>query len=135
MKKTFLLLNVFLLISCLPAISQKSYLNGFVLVKGTTFQSGDIVTDSVRREVRISDFEILDHAVTNTEYKQFTDAAGYQVPLHWGAGKYRKGKRTTPSYLSTVSMLRNIYTGYQKLKAGFIVYQPLLNLNMLREED
>jgi formylglycine-generating enzyme required for sulfatase activity len=96
MKITFFILFTFLLTICLPAISQTSYLNGFVPVNGGTFQSGDVVTDSVRHEVRVGDFEILDHAVTNAEYKHFTDAAGYQVPLHWVGGKIPEGKENYP---------------------------------------
>ena len=96
MKKTVFILNLFLLTFCLSAISQTSPLNGFVLINGETFQSGDIVTDSARREVRIGSFEILDHAVTNGEYKHFTDAVGYQVPLHWAGGKIPEGKENYP---------------------------------------
>jgi formylglycine-generating enzyme required for sulfatase activity/outer membrane protein assembly factor BamB len=69
---------------------------GFVQIKGGVFLSGDIVTDSVRREVRTEDFEMLDHPVTNAEYKRFTDATGYRVPLHWINGKIPEGKEDYP---------------------------------------
>ena len=69
---------------------------GFVFVKGGTFQSGDIVTDSSRPLVRVNDFEMLDHAVTNKEYKRFTDATGFRVPLHWENGQIPQGKEDYP---------------------------------------
>ena len=96
MKRIIFVSIVLLLTICLPAISQKNCLNGFVLVKGGTFRSGDVVTDSVRHEVRVDDFEILDHPVTNAEYKRFTDASGYQIPIHWKGGPIPAGKENHP---------------------------------------
>ena len=87
----------FLLWVCtLSSYSQEEHLRGFIHVKGGTFLSGDIVTDTVRREVRIIDFEMLDHPVTNAEYKAFTDATDYPVPLHWENGQIPKGKEEYP---------------------------------------
>jgi len=83
----------------MPAIccfSQKEHLSGFVLIKGGTFLSGDLVTDSVRHLVRVDDFEMLDHPVTNSEYKLFTDGTGYPVPLHWKNGQIPAGKEDFP---------------------------------------
>ena len=96
MKKNTSILFILLIIINLPVLSQKNFLNGFVLVKGATFQSGDIVTASVRNEVRIDDFEMLDHPVTNAEYKQFTDASGYHTPFHWKGGQIPAGKENYP---------------------------------------
>jgi formylglycine-generating enzyme required for sulfatase activity len=72
---------------------------GFVFVKGGTFQSGDVETESFRPEVRVNDFEILDHPVTNAEYKKFTDATGFNVPLHWKDGRIPAGKEDYPVVL------------------------------------
>ncbi|HBL75916.1 MAG: hypothetical protein A2W90_10900 [Bacteroidetes bacterium GWF2_42_66] len=94
MNKAFLF--VLLVSSFLPAISQKPLLDGFVFIKGDTFQSGDIVTDSIRNNVRVEDFEILDHPITNAEYKKFTDATGYSQPLHWKNGQIPEGKGDYP---------------------------------------
>jgi len=69
--------------------------DGFVLIKGTVFQSGDVGREN-RPTVRIEDFEILDHPLTNQEYKLFIDAAGYQPPPHWQNGSIPAGKEQYP---------------------------------------
>jgi formylglycine-generating enzyme required for sulfatase activity len=71
-------------------------LTGFVLINGGTFHSGDVVTNSHRGRVRVEDFEILDHPVTNREYKKFVDATGYRAPLHWIDGKIPAGRDDYP---------------------------------------
>jgi hypothetical protein len=71
-------------------------LTGFVLINGGTFHSGDVVTNSHRGRVRVEDFEILDHPVTNREYKKFVDATGYRAPLHWIDGKIPAGRDGIP---------------------------------------
>ena len=48
------------------------------------------------QSINIGDFEILDHPVTNAEYRQFTDATGYRKPLHWYNGKIPGGKEDYP---------------------------------------
>lgn len=80
-----------------PAVlSGESGLKGFLRIKGGVFRSGDPVTDAVRGEVRVEDFEMLDHPVTNAEYKKFTDATGYQTPLHWVDGQIPQEKEDYP---------------------------------------
>lgn len=96
MRVTILILPVLLTFSCFSAISQDPQLKGFVFIKGGTFLSGDIVTDTERKEVRVDDFEMLDHTVTNAEYKKFTDATGYSQPLHWVSGLIPEGKEDYP---------------------------------------
>ena len=59
--------------------------DGFVFIQGG--QYGSTVVD---------DFEIMDHTVTNEEYKKFTEATGYAVPLHWENGKIPAGKEDYP---------------------------------------
>ena len=63
--------------------------DGFVLIKGAafTYDFG---------YVNIADFEIMDHPVTNQEYKVFVDATGFPAPLHWKDGKIPAGKEEYP---------------------------------------
>ncbi len=80
-----------------PALCQPpSALTGFVLIKGGEFHSGDVVTVTKRPLVRVDDFEMLDHPVTNAEYKKFIDASGHAAPLHWRDGKIPPGKEEYP---------------------------------------
>ncbi len=74
----------------------ESPLTGFVSVAGGTFRSGDMVTDKERHLVRVEQFEILDHPVTNQEYKQFIVDTGYRPPLHWVNGEIPDGKENHP---------------------------------------
>ena len=67
----------------------------FVFIKGGTFYPSvyrHLSTDSVR----LNDFEISDHPVTNQEYEGFLTATGYQHPLHWVNGRYPTGKGKHP---------------------------------------
>jgi formylglycine-generating enzyme required for sulfatase activity len=68
--------------------------DGFVLVKGGTFRHGAGGNQGVL--ARVEDFEILDHPVTNAEYKVFVDATGYHAPLHWEGGRIPAGKEDYP---------------------------------------
>lgn len=85
-----------LILSTIHLFAQKPQLSNFVLIKGNTFNSGDVVTNTNRPLVRVDDFEMLDHQVTNAEYKQFTDATGFTVPLHWTNGEIPKDKEDYP---------------------------------------
>jgi len=69
---------------------------GFVLIKGGTSHSGDAATGKDRALVRVDDFEILDHEVTNLAYRRFVDEVGYRAPLHWDGGKIPSGKEHCP---------------------------------------
>jgi rhamnogalacturonan endolyase len=70
-------------------------LEGFVRVKGATFRRGTGARQT-GSQVRIEDFEILDHPVTNSEYKSFVDDAGHAAPLHWRGGRIPVGKEDHP---------------------------------------
>jgi formylglycine-generating enzyme required for sulfatase activity len=70
-------------------------LEGFVHIKGSVFNKGTGARQSGAR-VRIEDFEILDHPVTNAEYKVFVDKTGHPVPLHWAGGRVPEGKTDHP---------------------------------------
>jgi rhamnogalacturonyl hydrolase YesR len=61
----------------------------FVFIKGAEYKQG-------RQTIRLGDFEIAEHPVTNTAYRQFTDATGYRMPLHWEEGKIPAGKENHP---------------------------------------
>lgn len=45
---------------------------------------------------RVDDFEMLDHPVTNAEYKLFTDAAKFAAPAHWENGRIPAGMENHP---------------------------------------
>ena len=66
-----------------------SSLNDFVSVKGLQYESQG-------RIINIGDFEILDHPVTNIEYKAFIDDTKYPAPLHWVKGIIPEGKEDYP---------------------------------------
>ena len=57
-------------------------LAGFVAIQGGTFHRGRGASPS-GAEVRVEDFDILDHPVSNQEYLQFVQATGHRCPLHW----------------------------------------------------
>ncbi len=50
----------------------------------------------VRGGARIDDFEMLDHPVTNAEYRLFVDAAKHAAPLHWKDGRVPEGMENWP---------------------------------------
>ncbi len=91
--RVFVGLSFFILIQ---ACAAQSAPEGFVYIKGGTFNSGDVVVSKNRPLVRVGDFEILDHPVTNAEYKAFIDDTGYSAPLHWVGGKIPAGKEKHP---------------------------------------
>ncbi len=62
---------------------------GFVPVKGLQYQRGNTT-------INIGNFEILNHPVTNLEYKAFIDATNYAPPLHWEHGRIPAGKEDYP---------------------------------------
>ncbi len=87
----FLAVMVFLFAgTCLGQVSS----DGFVLVPGGAFRHGTGANQGA--SVRVEDFEILDHPVTNAEYKAFVDATGHPAPLHWDGGKIPAGKEDHP---------------------------------------
>ena len=96
MKSTILYLGISVFIYPGFCIAQSSALQGFVKIAGGVFTSGDVATDNNRNLVRVEDFEILDHPVTNREYKVFVDASGYPPPLHWSDNQIPAGKEEYP---------------------------------------
>lgn len=49
-----------------------------------------------RRGVRVDDFEMLDHPITNAEYKVFVDETKHPAPLHWQEGRIPAGMENHP---------------------------------------
>lgn len=96
MKKTVTVLTLLWISVCLSAFSQEQHLKGFALIRGGIFRSGDVVTDTACLEVRVGDFEMLDHPVTNGEYREFIIATGYRSPLHWVNGLIPDGMEEYP---------------------------------------
>jgi rhamnogalacturonan endolyase len=68
---------------------------GFVPIHGATFRCGTGPNQN-RAQVRVEDFEILDHPVTNADYKIFVDDTGHPAPLHWANGRIPDGKADYP---------------------------------------
>jgi rhamnogalacturonan endolyase len=91
LKATIGLMVMFLLFACSGAEKNVMVVepDGFVLIKGNDFGSG-------KEAVKVADFEIMDHPVTNMEYKLFVDATQYPYPLHWKNGKIPEGKDDYP---------------------------------------
>ncbi len=70
---------------------------GFVRIRGGVFESGDMITRHGNLSpVRVEDFEICDHPVSNTEYRQFIEATQHQAPLYWKDGKVPAGMENHP---------------------------------------
>ena len=83
-----------LLLGAVPCLGD-SPLDGFVLLKGGQFRLGK-GPSAEGRLARVEDFEILDHPVTNGEYKRFVDETGFAPPLHWSEGRIPAGKEEFP---------------------------------------
>ncbi|MBN2090003.1 SUMF1/EgtB/PvdO family nonheme iron enzyme [candidate division KSB1 bacterium] len=76
-------------IVCLVSVGLTQVPQNFILIKGGTFQAG-------KNQVRVEDFEMLDHPITNQEYEAFVKATGYQAPFHWTNGVIPPGKADFP---------------------------------------
>ncbi len=96
MKCSVLLIGIFLCLLLFNGSSQSMALEDFIYIKGGEFRSGYIVTKKDSEVIRVEDFEILDHPITNREYKRFVDATDYPVPLHWQDGNIPAGKQEYP---------------------------------------
>lgn len=80
-----------------PTTIPQASADGFVLIRGGEFWSGDVVTRKGRQEIlRVEDFEMSDHPVTNAEYKRFVDATGFAPPQHWQNGRIPTGMEQSP---------------------------------------
>jgi formylglycine-generating enzyme required for sulfatase activity/outer membrane protein assembly factor BamB len=90
----FVLLAAWILLVCVSCPAEGAP-DGFVLVKGGVFRRGTGARQG-GAQVRVEDFEILDHPVTNAEYRAFVEATGRQPPLHWQGGRIPAGKEDYP---------------------------------------
>ena len=79
---SLILLSWFLSVDVLGQIPE-----GFVFIKGAQYEDG---------RIHVEDFEMLDHTVTNAEYRAFVDATGHAAPLHWQNGQVPAGKEEHP---------------------------------------
>ncbi len=77
-----------------PAVAA-SGVGGFVPIPGGEMRLGRGLNQTGRR-VRVEPFEILDHPVTNGEYRKFVQETGHPAPLHWTDGKIPAGKEDIP---------------------------------------
>jgi formylglycine-generating enzyme required for sulfatase activity len=71
-------------------------LGKFVWIKGGTFHRGAPSAGRERAALRVEDFEMLDHPVTNAEYRRFVAATNHPAPLHWSGGRIPAGKEDHP---------------------------------------
>ncbi len=95
--RTLVIVAVSLIVAApLAAQTAPTALEGFKLLPGGTFHEGDVVTETDRPLVRVEAFEILDHPITNREYKRFVDATRRASPLHWTRGRIPLGKEDHP---------------------------------------
>ena len=60
----------------LPQVCLAQPLEGFVLIEGGSFYRSESQRANDTPRARIEPFEILDHPVTNREFKIFVDDAG-----------------------------------------------------------
>jgi|YNPMSStandDraft_1061717.scaffolds.fasta_scaffold05495_6 rhamnogalacturonan endolyase len=60
----------------------------FVRIRGGTLPG--------RPEVRVEDFEMAVHPVTNRQYLEFVEEAGHPPPLHWRGGRIPPGMEDWP---------------------------------------
>lgn len=80
-----------------PEAPPRADADGFVLVRGGLFVSGDaLYRKAPRHHARVEDFELLDHPVTNAEYKRFVDASSHPAPVHWTDGRIPRGLENHP---------------------------------------
>ena len=86
----------------------------FVLVKGGVLRPG----------IRLDDFEMGDHPVTNAEYKLFVDDAKYPPPPYWTNGKIPAGFENHPVvFVNRYSDVR-AYTNWRTKKEGRVYRLP-----------
>jgi formylglycine-generating enzyme required for sulfatase activity len=80
----------------------------WVPIKGGVLQPG----------IRLDDFEMLDHPVTNAEYKLFVDDAKYPAPPYWDRGRIPAGMENLPVVF--VSRYADVaaYTKWRTAKEG-----------------
>ena len=86
----------------------------FVLIKGGVLRPG----------LRLDDFEMADHPVTNAEYKLFVDDAHYAPPPYWTGGKIPAGFENHPVvFVNRYSDVR-AYTNWRTKKEGRVYRLP-----------
>jgi hypothetical protein len=115
-------MRILLLLILFYAISSAAP-KGFILMKGNTFLSGDIKKGNNRIKMRVEDYEIMDHTVTNREYRKFIKATRYTPPLHWKKGRIPRGKEDFPVIFVNKFDIKD-YTNWLTQKEGRIYRLP-----------
>jgi rhamnogalacturonan endolyase len=98
-------------------------LAGFVPIKGGSFHRGaPSAVERERVQLRVEDFELLDHPVTNAEYGRFVAATKHPAPLHWKDGRIPAGKDDHPVIFVNRADVR-AYLGWLSAQDGGRVYR------------
>ena len=97
-------------------------LTGFVAIKGGTFYHGAPAAGRERTQQRVDDFEMLDHPVTNAEYRWFVGATGHPAPQHWTNGRIPAGKEDHPVIFINRADVR-AYLGWVSAQEGGRIYR------------
>ncbi len=80
-----------------PDTLPKANSEGFILIRGGTYWSGDAMTMREHMSLeRVEDFEMADHPVTNAEYGRFVTATGHESPYHWAGQVVPPGMENHP---------------------------------------
>src|SRR5260370_21554983 len=89
----------------------------WVLIKGGVLRPG----------IRLDDFEMSDHPVTNSEYKKFVDDARYAAPPYWDHGRIPAGMEDWPVVF--VSRYHDVarYLKWRIAKEGRIYRLPTMS--------
>jgi rhamnogalacturonan endolyase len=86
----------------------------FLLIQGGTLRPG----------IRLDDFEMCDHPVTNAEYKLFVDETHYAPPPYWADGRIPPGMENHPVvFVNRYSDVR-AYTDWRTRKEGRVYRLP-----------
>jgi len=81
----------------------------------------------LRPGIRLDDFEMLDHPVTNADYKLFVDDARYPAPPYWIRGRIPAGMENLPVVF--VSRYADVaaYTKWRTAKEGRVYRLPTMS--------
>jgi rhamnogalacturonan endolyase len=85
----FITVRSILWMTCALALAAADAPRDFVRIRGGLLRPNTPA-------LRVDDFEMADHPVTNAEYQLFVQAAGYPPPLHWERGRIPAGMENRP---------------------------------------
>jgi hypothetical protein len=114
MNPTAFLRLVAAFVLAIPLVRAAAPASDFLLIKGGTLRPG----------LRLDDFEICDHPVTNAEYKVFVDEAHYPPPPYWTDGRIPAGMENFPVvFVSRYNDVR-AYTNWRTKKENRVYRLP-----------